>query len=471
MSAKRSADQDEILLSLSTFVAGLSPDTGHHVLRLDALIAIHMLPQKLKQIEVRTGPLARDHTYRSTSVLIPSGGSLARRYRGEEGAGHFTTFGVRLGSLVICSRAARQAIQHDVGRLGVNRARDSQAQSNTGRETMTTKHPVERTIPPASPSGKSLLKRRVIKVKKISAPAPALHTAAKKLTPRRTAIYEVPALELVVAACEQITAIHPACSALPLIAGECFQQLCDSIKKDGQLEPVRINDDGQLLDGRCRLLACFALGIEPKLETSSDDPWAIALSNVARRHLTAGQRAVVATELLAAEQAAAKVRKLSALKAGAEIPECRKSGARGRAAKIVGDAVGVSADTVSKAAKLPVELKRRVLDGKISLNAASRLAEERTGTGRLKAKKSSQNPKSASPAADRDGFITEFRGGAVWVLRHQDHERQAVIIGPIDGRWRVRSTEAAKETITTNIQKAERLAKRALADQFEQPAS
>src|SRR5690606_28066869 len=114
--------------------------------------------------------------------------------------------------------------------------------------------------------------------------------------------------------CKQITAIHPACSAIPLIDGECFQQLCLSIKKDGQLEPIRINDDGQLLDGRCRLAACFALGVEPELEVSSDDPWAIAMSNVARRPLNAGQRAVVAAELLAAERGAAKSRKLSSLK-------------------------------------------------------------------------------------------------------------------------------------------------------------
>lgn len=336
---------------------------------------------------------------------------------------------------------------------------------------MTTKNPVRRTFLPAKPADKSLSKRRVVKVTKSPASAPASPPAEEKLTSRIATTYEVPSLDEVIAACEQITAIHPACSALPLIDGECFQQLCDSIKKDGQLEPIRINSDGQLLDGRCRLAACFALGIEPNLEVSSDDPWAIAMSNVARRHLSAGQRAIVATELLAAEQNAAKARKLSSLKEGVESPVRRNSGARGRAAKIVGDAVGVSADTLSKAAKLPADLKRKVRDGEVSLNAASRLAEERAGTVRPKAKKSSKKPKPASPVADTDGFITEFRGGAVLVLRHQDHDRQAVIIGPIDGRWRVRTIESIKETVANSIQRAEQLAKRALVGQVEQPAS
>lgn len=327
---------------------------------------------------------------------------------------------------------------------------------------MTTKHPVKRTTPPACPSGKSLPKRRAVKVTKSPASAPAAPPAAAQATTGAAVHYKFPALDQVIAACEQITAIHPACSALPLIDGECFQQLCDSIKKDGQLEPIRVSNDGQLLDGRCRLAACFALGIEPNLEVSSDDPWAIATSNVARRHLTAGQRAVVATELLAVEQEAAKVRKLAALKAGAENPERRKSGVRGRAAKIVGDAVGVSADTVSKAAKLPADLKRKVLDGEVSLNAASRLAEERAGTVRPKAKKGSTKPKPASPVADTDGFVTEYRRGAVWVLRHRDHDRQALIIGPIDGKWRTRTTETVKETVTNSIQRAAQLAKRAL---------
>src|SRR5690606_26205036 len=101
-----------------------------------------------------------------------------------------------------------------------------------------------------------------------------------------------------------------------------------------------------------------------------------------------------------------------------------------------------------KAAKLPAELKRKVRDGEISLNAASRLAKERAGTVSPKAKKSSKKPKPTSPVADCDGFVTEYRRGSVWVLRHQDQDRQAVIIGPLDGRWRVRSTVAAKEAIT-----------------------
>lgn len=55
--AKRSADQVDI--RLSKFAAAISPDTGHLALGLDALIAIQVLLQEPKRIQMRTGRFAR----------------------------------------------------------------------------------------------------------------------------------------------------------------------------------------------------------------------------------------------------------------------------------------------------------------------------------------------------------------------------------------------------------------------------
>ena len=38
----------------------------------------------------------------------------------------------------------------------------------------------------------------------------------------------------------------------------------ESIKQDGQIEPIKVTPQGEILDGRRRLEVCEFLGIEPK---------------------------------------------------------------------------------------------------------------------------------------------------------------------------------------------------------------
>ncbi len=97
-------------------------------------------------------------------------------------------------------------------------------------------------------------------------------------------------------------AVHPALAAFPPLDGAAQEALTGSIGAQEQLVPVLVDATGRLLDGRGRLAACRALGIEPRIERTAfaDDgscvERVIAL-NLRRRHLDESQRAMVAAKL------------------------------------------------------------------------------------------------------------------------------------------------------------------------------
>ncbi|MBN4050260.1 DNA modification methylase [Desulfobulbus sp. AH-315-M07] len=96
---------------------------------------------------------------------------------------------------------------------------------------------------------------------------------------------------------------------IPPLAGPAFNALAKDIKgQNGLQDPVTLYQD-QVLDGRARLAACRLHGIEPRFRTNDDleSPVAFVLSrNLARRDLSAAQRAAVA--VLAKEHFAAEAR-------------------------------------------------------------------------------------------------------------------------------------------------------------------
>jgi ParB-like chromosome segregation protein Spo0J len=49
---------------------------------------------------------------------------------------------------------------------------------------------------------------------------------------------------------------------------EIFESLLSSIRENGQLEPITINNNGEVLDGHHRLRACEKLHLEPISEVS-----------------------------------------------------------------------------------------------------------------------------------------------------------------------------------------------------------
>lgn len=92
--------------------------------------------------------------------------------------------------------------------------------------------------------------------------------------------------------------VHPAAELFPLFSQEELTDLAADIKVNGLLHPIVRDDQGRILDGRNRLAACEIAGIAPRFETyEDDDPVSFVLSaNLARRHLTKGQRAMVAAK-------------------------------------------------------------------------------------------------------------------------------------------------------------------------------
>lgn len=55
---------------------------------------------------------------------------------------------------------------------------------------------------------------------------------------------------------------HPLANVFPLMEGVDFDELVESIKASGQLEPI-IMFEGKILDGRNRARACKSAGVTP----------------------------------------------------------------------------------------------------------------------------------------------------------------------------------------------------------------
>ena len=91
---------------------------------------------------------------------------------------------------------------------------------------------------------------------------------------------------------------HPYADIFPLLEGEAFDALVADIKANGLMEPIAIHED-MVLDGRNRLRACKAAGVEPEfMRFDGDDPLAFVLSmNLHRRHLKESQRGMIAARL------------------------------------------------------------------------------------------------------------------------------------------------------------------------------
>src|SRR5262245_4683581 len=93
---------------------------------------------------------------------------------------------------------------------------------------------------------------------------------------------------------------HPAADIFPEMNAQAFASLKADIAAQGQKERIKLYH-GRILDGRHRYRACVELGIEPLTEDITglvDDPVAYVLSlNLERRHLSTGQRAMVAARV------------------------------------------------------------------------------------------------------------------------------------------------------------------------------
>lgn len=213
----------------------------------------------------------------------------------------------------------------------------------------------------------------------------------------------------------EVTGIHPAADLFPIIEGDEFKELCADIKERGLAQPITIWTDGSLLDGRNRLLACYETHQEVVLDRyEGTDPVQFSLSaNLHRRHLNAGQRAVVALKVRELLQPAAKERIADAgrssapgkpsEKASADLrdlsttTEHRKSTAE--AAKVTGASTR-AVEQAARVEKIAPDLLPQVQAGTMALDKAHKEAQQR------ERQQAASRPQPEMPKVDEKQTIT-----------------------------------------------------------------
>lgn len=222
--------------------------------------------------------------------------------------------------------------------------------------------------------------------------------------------------------------VHPVASWFPLLEGQEFEALVESIARAGAAVPIELHN-GLLADGRNRVRAVECLrerGLVIELpsvewapvgnETIEEHIYAI---NVHRRHLTDDQRAVLATRLLpqiraagADRQASTRFRADATSAAAKTEPPAKppKKAVRSRAEKVANSTVGtlarVARVTPHKAARAK-KLADSVAAGEVP---AAELQAVVRGTKRLQqvalpksraSKKPGRKAKASRPTAEK----------------------------------------------------------------------
>jgi 16S rRNA G966 N2-methylase RsmD len=169
---------------------------------------------------------------------------------------------------------------------------------------------------------------------------------------------------------------------VPRMTKDAFSSLIRSIRESGQLEPITVNNKGEVLDGHNRLSACEKLKLVPIFEVKTfDNPLYEKLYiidiNFQRRHLTVAQRIQLSLKKKPILQELAKRNSQANLKRGSNnsignsnVQNCTL----GRVNEYIAKDSGVSARQVSKVEtileKAHSELKERVLNGTIKIDKA-----------------------------------------------------------------------------------------------------
>jgi protein gp37 len=205
----------------------------------------------------------------------------------------------------------------------------------------------------------------------------------------------------------EISGIHPACIAVPPIGAEDWVKLKSDIGNDGLRHEIILTQDGLLIDGRNRLIACYEGKIEPRFRKVATDPWRVAYAeNIARRHLDTKQKAVFGLAWKKHEAEEAKKRQ-----AHGETGPGKPKNAYGNISISVeppardkaGDRVGVSGKSIDKAGVIAEFAPDKLTDDS-SLEEAYREASKR--------KKSKQSePKEKPPVVTKEmTIITTAKG-------------------------------------------------------------
>jgi len=202
---------------------------------------------------------------------------------------------------------------------------------------------------------------------------------------------------------------HAVAEVFPLLRGQAFQELAADIKQNGLREPILVDAEGRIVDGRNRYRACLAAGVEPHyVEWQGQGELAeVVLSlNLHRRHLNESQRALVAARLAKLLEKEAAQRRGARTDIQANLPGSSFGQARDQA----GARVNVSARSVTHARKVlrdgSDELIAAVESGDLAVSTAALLA------GRPKQEQAQALARGAKHAAGKAREIRAGRGPA-----------------------------------------------------------
>ena len=161
---------------------------------------------------------------------------------------------------------------------------------------------------------------------------------------------------------------HPIANIFPLMTPEEMSELTVDIKTNGLKQSIVLYED-KILDGRNRYQACVSASVDPKFtQYKGNTPYSDAMSlNIQRRHLTAGQKACLAIELLPSIISERKRKNVSVSKfeTGMDIRSEQK------AAKLVGTNQQ-SMNAVKQIKKERPEIYEKIKNGQYSIEEIGR---------------------------------------------------------------------------------------------------
>lgn len=215
----------------------------------------------------------------------------------------------------------------------------------------------------------------------------------------------------------EVTGIHPACAAVPVASDEDLTQIIASMKERGLLEPITLNGDGELLDGRHRLIACYEAQVEPRFTAyKGSNPWQYVLDkNAARRHMTTAQKAAFANSMREHFAREAKERQKehggTAPGKGKTLRE-NSPEVNERASDAAGATLGVSGKSVD-AYRFVLEhapaVAKKAVSGEISLNEAYGQARKAKKERDAQERAKSTFPSDSKPQALEEATVAIVR--------------------------------------------------------------
>lgn len=163
---------------------------------------------------------------------------------------------------------------------------------------------------------------------------------------------------------------HPLALIFPPMEDDEYKALADSIFKNGQREFISVWK-GKILDGVHRYRACMELGIVPKYEIlqfdNEDEAVQFVLDkNLHRRHLSVGQRALIAAEMTTATVGGYR-RESDSANSQSEVTESDAADRMNIGTRAVAEAKRVSHSAIP-------EVVDEVRKGKVALNDAYKVS-------------------------------------------------------------------------------------------------